>query len=596
MKNRTFNYFVSFLLAGLFLVSCGSIKKMADTANQVKYNVTPKPLEMHVEKVAMSLSGTFPAKYFIKKAVLVITPVLKAKDGTTEKAYKSFTLQGEGVKDNNKVIKFKEGGAFSFSDTIPYEDGLRFSDLELRIKASAGSESVNFITVKVAEGVITTPRLVDKGMEVDNGGDGKGQGNKMGKLMKTSVTVDAVQTVKQDATIFYELMKSDVRRTEMDKKEIKDMVENIKNLSTDKDKKFSGVQVSAYASPEGPLDMNARLVKERGTSSMDYLSKELKKLKVDALKDPNFITKQTTPDEDWEGFQRVAQASSFRDKDLVLRVLSMYSDPVVREKEIKNIAEAYTDLKESVLPKLRRAIVQISYEGKAKTDDEMVNLAVTNPSALKDKELFHAAEITKDANQKVQIYTTYTNTYPNDWKGFVNLGVAYADQGKLAEAKSAFEKAKAIDSKNSAVLNNLGVVAFAQGNMKEAEQYFTQAKANGASDEIGYNLGVIKIKQGKYRDAVSSFGSPASFNKALAQTLATDNGGAKGTLNAMGEKEAGIFYYLKAIVAAKNASDDEVIKNLTTAVSKDASLKDYAKKDMEFGKYLENAAFKALVQ
>jgi len=596
MKKITNNLAI-LLVAAFLMAGCGgSLKKMADNANTVKYKVTPNPLEMHNEKVGVNISAVFPANYFYKKALLIVTPVLKSKDGGSEKLLKSFTIAGESFKDNYKTIAFKTGGSAQFSDTLNYEDIYRMSELELRIKASAGSENVNMISVKVADGIITTPRLVEQGMAVDNANaDGTGyneSGSKLGKLKSTTVTLDPTSNASQEAVIFYELQKANIRTTEVSKQEVKDIVTAIKNLSTDTQKKFSGVKISSYASPDGPETMNASLVKERGNSAKDFLTKELKKQKVDAVKNANFVVTETTPQEDWEGFQKLTAASNLKDKELVLRVLSMYSDPIVREKEIKNISEAYTGLKDAILPKLRRSVMQIGFETVAKTDADMLSLANTNPDALKDKELFHAAEIATDVNQKVAIYQKYTAKYPNDWKGFNNLGVALAKQNKLADAKSAFDKARAIDAQNTMVLSNLGVINFAQNNLKDAEALFLQAK----TDEANYNLGVIRIKQARYKDAIGYFGGNNSFNKALAQTLNGDNNGAENTLKAIGDKNIGLFFYLKAIVAAKAQKDDEAINFLKTAISKDAALKAYAKNDMEFIKLFEKDGFKAVIQ
>ncbi len=594
MRKSTFSYLVVLLAATLFMASCQSLKKMLDRANEVKYTVTPKVLEMHGERVAVTINGTFPAKFFIKKATLVITPTLKTDDGSKEKTYKSYTLQGESVQDNNKVIPFEAGGSFSFTDTIAYEEIYRMSDLELRIKASAGGTSANMASIKVADGIITTPRLAQYALAVDNAnldGTGYNAASKLGKLKTATVTVDAVQTISQDATIFFDLQQANVKKGETDKEQVKKLVESIKTLSVDAEKKFSGVKISSYASPDGPEKMNADLVKSRGKNANDYLTKELKKQKVEAIKTANFITAQTTPNEDWEGFQKQTQASSMKDKDLVLRVLSMYSDPIVREKEIKNIAQAYTDLKKQVLPQLRRSEIKISYETKQKTDAEMVSLASSNPDQLKMKELFHAAEVA-DQSKKIEIYKTYTSKYPNEWNGFNNLGVEYAKQNNLADAKALFEKAKALDPQNAMVLSNLGITCYAKGDTKEAEPYLAQAKTEEANNILGF----IKLKEGKYREALVAYGATPSYGKALAQTLSGDNASAISTLKSVGEKNVGWFAYLKAVTAAKAGQDDECFKSLKAAVKIDATLKDYAKKDMEFGKYMENDTFKAIMQ
>jgi len=551
---------------------------MADKAKDIKYTVTPNPLEMHAGKVAVDVKGTIPPKYFDKKALLVVTPALKYANGET--LLKSHTLQGEKYEDNNEVISWKEGGSFSYTDTIPYIDDMRISDLEFRGKASKGDEEADLITIKLADGIIVTPLLV------------KGTA----KFVEIPVKMDAKIADLETAIIHYVIQKSDIRKSELKKDEVQKLVELLTTTTDESDNELVNVEISSYASPDGPEDLNAKLVEGRGKSAQNYVNKSLKKSQATVTKEPDFVVKETTPTEDWDGFKKEVEGSNVQDKDLILRVLSMYSDPEVREREIKNISEAYTQLKDDILPQLRRSVIKANYQSKVKTDDELLALA-SNPDTLKLKELLYTATLTQDLAVKESLYKTAISKHNDCYVANNNLGVVYAAQDKMTDAKAVFERANEIKANFAPVLANLGAVALTNGNIEEASKYFADAKAAGCvSPFLGYNMAVINIKEGQYNEAIQNCGGENSFNKALAQTLAGQNAEAEGTLNAIGETEDGWVYYLKAIVAAKQSKDDAVFSNLGTAISKTAEIKDYAQGDREFLKYFENETFKALFQ
>ena len=374
MKKAILNYFVFFVMITIMLSSCGGLQKMADRANEVEYTLKPNVLEMHAEQVPMKLSVKFPAKYFDKKAILVVTPVLKYDGG--EKQYRSFTIQGESVKENNVYrVPYATSKTISVEDTIPYIDVMRISELELRITASAGDKKIDFVSPIVGKGVITTPRLVAYGMLIDSENAG-------GSTIMATVQLPEQSTAQSSAQLFYALQKSNLSRTEMSKSEIVKILEEIKANSEGGENEISGLVISSYASPDGPLDMNQKLVANRGETAKKFIVKELKKAKVAKLDDADFITTATTADEDWEGFKALVQASELEEKDLILRVLSMYQDPEVREREIKNIAEAYTSLKNEILPMLRRSVLKVNFKSATKSNDELLTLATSNPVAL----------------------------------------------------------------------------------------------------------------------------------------------------------------------------------------------------------------------
>jgi Flp pilus assembly protein TadD len=572
---------------------CNGLKKMAKNANLIQRSITPSPLEMHAGKVPVSITVNFPPKYFDKKAYIVCMPSLKSDNGSAEIKMKPKSIQGEKVKDNNKVIPYKAGGSYTYSDTIDYSDPYRRSDLVLNMKATKGSETVDIADIKIGDGVNVTPLLVEEGLKVDNGvisGASNGKDAGSGRLVEVKVDKPKSSTITKDLTMYYPMQKAALDKKELKKNEISAFVADVKKAADDANTNLKSVQVASYASPDGPEDMNANLVDQRGKTGENFAKDQLKK--IDGA--GNVVSRQTTQSEDWEGFKKEAEASNLKDKDLILRVLSMYSDPNVREREIKNISAAYTGLKTSVLPKLRRSEIKAVLETKEKSNSELVSLAKSNPTQLTKEEALYASTIADlDPQTKINLLKDYTSKYPNDWRGFNNLGVNYVKNGDMASAKTQFEKAKSIDGNQAAVYNNLGVVDFSNNNVSSAKEYWNKAK-NLGSQEAGYNLGVINIREGEYDKAVVNFGSTPTFNKALAETLNRSTADAKATLNNVESEDAWVDY-LKAIVASKNSDQDGVISNLKNAVKKNSALKDYAKKDVEFIRYFEESAFKAVV-
>lgn len=582
-----------FLAAGIFS-GCNPLKKMVNNADQVTYKTTPNPLEMHAGKVAIDVNISFPEKYFGKKVKLVITPALKADNGSDEIIFKTQTIIGEKFEDNYDVISYSEGGSFSFKDTIDYKSSLRMSDLELRFQMSTQKgQSANLTTIKLADGIITTPELVMAGMSVDGGLE---PGNTLAQTIAMPVSKPQAHVETESAKLFFDLQQDKVKLSELKKEEIDSLKAFIKRAAVDPDMVLKNIKIASYASPDGPQNLNEGLVQGRGKNSKSAFEKELSKEKIDEVNSAEFFFNETTPIEDWEGFRELVAASSLEDKELILRVLSTYSDPETREREIKNMSAAYNELRKDILPKLRRSIIKLEYQGREKTNDEILQLATSTPEKLHQDELLYSATLTEDLNKKESILLKYTEKYPEDFNGWNNLAVVQAKLGKTNDAKANFEKALNIKSNNPAALNNLGVIAMAEGNDDEAWDYFEKAEAAGCqSPALGYNMGVILIKRGKYSEAVSRFNED-SFNKALAQTLAKDNDSAINTLNSLGSSEYGVFYYLKAITAAKADNQGDVLENLRIAVSKDQKLKEYAKNDLEFRKYFDNADFKTIVE
>lgn len=579
-----FSYLASFAMVAVVLSSCGGLNKMKETVGTLKPTVTPEVLEMKGGKVEVAISGNFPPKFFNKKAILEVTPVLKYTNGET--AYPTVAFQGEKVQANNKVIKYKEGGDYSLSGTVDYNKDMMVSDLILKLTASVKDKKVDWGTIKIANGVKATASLVVKDP----------------KALTMKDNFQRVTGDSYEADIHYLMNKADVRPTELKKEEVKKLREYIKNAASDSQKRqLSNIVISAYASPDGPQNLNANLANDRKVSADKFLKefineKAAKKGKKASKKETlnskmdSLFSMMSTP-EDWDGFKDLMEKSDIKDKDLVLRVLSMYSDPDVREREIRNISKAFEEIADKILPQLRRSkmIAKINVIGKS--DEQLKQLSASNPDSLNLEELLYAASLTKDNDAKLSIYQAAEKKYPDDVRIKNNLGYTYLQLNKIADAKSSFEAAKAIKD-DDIIRNNLGCVALLEGDNKAAENLFTSAAAAGSA--VNYNLGIVKIISGDYPSAVNYFGNANEVNAGLAKLL---NGQYDAAITTLGNApECSLGYYLKAVAAARSGNSDVMFSNLRSAVAKDASYKAYAQKDVEFLKFFNDATFKSIVQ
>jgi tetratricopeptide (TPR) repeat protein len=349
--------------------------------------------------------------------------------------------------------------------------------------------------------------------------------------------------------------------------------------------------ISSYASPDGKFDLNEKLSGSRGTSADKFIKKEFDK--IEAAKTAGFFNATTTA-EDWDGFKAEVEKSNIQDKDLILRVLSMYSDPEVREKEIKNMSAAFEALKIDILPKLRRSKMIVNVDKVGRSDEQILAQAKSDPKVLSLEEMLYAATLTTDNNEKLAFYTAALEAYPKCIRAANNIGVALIALGKADDAITALIKAQAIDN-NDVVKNNLGAAYMAKGDLvKAAETYKSIATA---SPESKYGLGVIAITEGRYDDAVNLLGTEPCFNVALAHLLKKDANKAKITLDSMKEMcKCGAPSYLKAVVGARLDDRDYMLNGLREAAGFDAKWKAYAKTDLELAKYWNDDTFKSAVQ
>ncbi|MGD2034519.1 MAG: tetratricopeptide repeat protein [Bacteroidales bacterium] len=573
MKKLTLNL-LTLGVAAIVISSCGGLNKMVDNSGTVDYDVQPSPVETHGGEVEVTIKTTFPEKYFNKKAVVTVTPLLKYEGGQTE--FEPTVLQGEKVEANNKVIPYA-GGNYTYTGKVDYKDDMLKSELMVEMSAQIkDKEPVPIPGIKIADGVIATPTLV----------------NDKAKAILVGDEFQRIIPETYDAEILYVINKYDVRNSELKKEDIKAFKDKIANASKDSTIVIKDAKISSYASPDGEYDLNEKLSGNRGSSAERYLTRALKKMKVEGYDAEGFLSTLETA-EDWDGFKQLMEESDIEDKELILRVLSMYSDPAVREKEIKNIAEAFEEIKVKVLPLLRRSQMAINVDNIGYTDEEIQALAQSNPDTLTEEEILYAATLTDDKDEKLRIYKAAAENYPESFRAKNGVGYILVKQGKTAEAKAAFEEAQAIED-NDVVKNNLGAVALAEGDMTKAEELFTSAM--GAGDAVNYNLGIIKIKQGDYTAAVNYFGNKPSFNAGLAQLLNGDVSKALTTLGELGDTDDAKVYYLKAVAGARSGQDQIVFTNLSTAISKNAEWKAYAKKDAEFLDYAANEAFVKAVE
>lgn len=566
------SYFILILAAAL-LASCSGLSKMQKNSNLIKYEVTPKVLEAHAGMINVTIKGTFPASYFDKKTTVTATPVLTYAGGET--AFdKVQVLQGESVQANNKVITYN-GGDFSYTATIPYKEGMKVSELMLRAKAVRGTKSLDFAPVKLADGVIITSTLVEK----------------EDKSISTKDAYVRINPETQAADINYLINKSDVRATELKAEDIALLKEYIKTASADPNRQLKNAVVSSYASPDGKLDLNEKLSVNRGTSADKFIKKEFEK--IEAAKAAGFFDSKTTA-EDWDGFKAEVEKSTIQDKELILRVLSMYSDADVREKEIKNMAAAFETLKTDILPKLRRSKMIVNVDKVGRSDEQILAQMRQDPKALGLEEQLRAGELTTDLNERLKFYQITLENTPKCIRAANNVGTTFMDLGKVDDAVAAFEKAKAIQN-NDLIKNNLGFASLVKGDLAKAEEYFTSMTA--ATTESKWGLGVIAITKGEYDKAVNYFGTEPCFNLALAQLLKGDVNKAKLTLDAIKEPcKCGKPSYLKAVVGARLDDRTYMLNGLREAIGFKPEWKAYAKTDLEFAKFFNDDTFKSTVQ
>jgi Tfp pilus assembly protein PilF len=555
------------LLAMLAAVSFSCSGKMGALSPEY-FTCTPQVLEAVGGKVPVTINGKFPEKYFKKNAVVEVTPVLKYNNGQAKSTPAYF--QGEKVEGNDQSISYKMGGNYTMKANFGYVPEMAKSQLYLNFNVRQGSKTTTIPDVKIADGVIATSELINNTVGSANPAIGK-----------DNFVKDMNDTL--NSQIMFLIQQSKIRPGELNK--AKSFNKQVAAYNKDAKKKVQGVEISSYASPDGGVDLNTKLSKQRERSTKDLINKQLKSSKVNTNVDSKYTA------QDWEGFKELVQKSNIQDKDLILRVLSMYQDPAQREQEIRNISSVYRKLAQEILPQLRRSRLYLNYENIGKTDEEITNTYNEDPSKLNLEELLYAATLTNDNAKKEEIYTTATKQYPNDYRAYNNLGKVAYEEGYVSQAETYFKKAASL-KETAEVDNNLGLIALAKGNKTEAENYLSKATT---APESGEALGNLYVSQGQYDKAVEAFGETKSNSAALAQILAKDYNKAKSTLSGIAKPNA-YTDYLMAVLGARTNNESLVTGSLKSAIAKDSTLAKKAASDMEFAKYFTDSAFTSLLR
>ena len=542
--------------AALLALSSCSSKLGALSADN--FSVNPNPLETEAGKVPTTINGKFPEKYMKKKAVVTVTPELRYADGKTAKG-NGATFQGEKVAGNNQTIQYKVGGNYTMNTSFDYVPEMQKSDLYLTFDAYVGKKKVNVPEVKVATGVISTSEFYKKTLASDG----------------ACIAPDSFQRVKaqkQEAEIKFLINQANLRKSEMKNNSVKEFVQMLKKINRDKEGlNIKNVEVAAYASPEGGVKFNDKLASKRQNTSEKYVMQTLKKTKVNTDVDARYTA------QDWDGFQKLVAASNLQDKDVILRVLSMYQDPQEREQQIRNMSAGFRELADGILPELRRSRLIINYETIGRSDDQIKEQYNADPTKLSADELLYAAALEDNADKKEAIYKKTAEIYPNDNRAFNNVAALEFAKGNNDAAKEYL--AKAVNAKSDAAEANAnkGLVALLEGNTAEAQNHI--AKATGAND-LNKALGALNIANGKYAQAEQNFNGVNSNTAALAQILNKNYAGAISTLNGVKNK-TGVTDYLLAIANARQGNNDAASSYLKSALQKDPSLASYAANDLE---------------
>ena len=548
----------SLAIGGLVLLS-GCNGKMGQFKSEY-FNTNPNPLEVVGQTVPATVTGNIPAKFFKKNASVTITPVLVY--GGQQTAATPVTYQGEKVRGNNPVVNFNNGGTVTIPVNYLYNPDMQKSELFLTFNVQQGNQQYVLPQVKVANGIIATAALADAG------------------TVNPATAADKFQRVINDkytADIRFLINQANIRKGELDSQGVVDLNETLRSAAAAPNQEIEEINISSYASPEGAYDFNQRLAENREKNTTAYLEGQLKKDKITEFGE---LTKQFTA-EDWDGFQQLVAASNIQDKDLILSVLSNVKDPEVREKEIRNLAAVFETLADQILPQLRRSHITASINTIGKSDEELARLAQNDPKSLTVDELLYAATLTDDNNRKAQIYEQATRIYPNDFRGFNNLGKAQFINKDYASAIANLNKAARLAPNSSEVAMNQGLVQLVNKDFNGANRSFSNA---AGLEGLGDALGVYYLTQGDNAAAVKAFGSSKSNNAALAQILTKNYAAAKNTLGAIANPDA-TTYYLTAILGARTNNASMVTTNLDKAIKLDNALANMALNDLEFANF-----------
>lgn len=545
-------------LVALLVLAFSSCSKMGELSPDY-FTTNPEVLEAVGGKVPVTITGKFPEKYFKKNATVEVTPVLRWEGG--EAKGQPATFQGEKVQGNDQTISYKTGGTYTMKASFDYVPEMAKSELYLDFKIKKGKKEYTIPSVKIADGVIATSELPTV------------------NSANAAYAPDAFQRIikqAKEAQIMFLIQQANLRASELKSDSLKAFHKQVVAVAGDtKNYKLNNIEISAYASPDGGVELNTTLAENRQNNTEKYMNQQLKKGKIETEVDAKYTA------QDWDGFQKLVSKSNIQDKDLILRVLSMYSDPEQRETEIKNISSVYKTLADEILPQLRRARLTANYDVIGRSDEEINAAFDTDAKVLSNDELLYAATLTNDNARKEAIYKKTVELYPNDYRAYNNLGMMAYANGDLATAENYFKQAANKSSNAAEVNTNLGLIELTKGNVANAETYLSKSTGANTANEA---LGNLYIKQGQYDRAVQAFGDTKTNSAALAQILAKDYNKAKSTLSAVKNPDA-YTNYLMAIVGARTNNADLVKSSMDKVKQQDAALAAKAQNDREFAKY-----------
>jgi tetratricopeptide repeat protein len=538
------------------MTSCSKLGKLSAD----NFSVTPNPLETVGGKVPATVEGQFPEKFMNKKATVTVVPELRYGNGQVAKG-QAVTFQGEKVMANHKVISYRLGGRYTMKTVFDYVPAMQKSDMYLAFDARIGNSKVNVPAIKVATGVIATAELYRKAMQ---------QGG-------ACLALDSFQRVidhKQEANVKFLINQANLRSNELKNNSVREFVSMLKRINADREKlAIKNVEVQAYASPEGGFTFNDKLANKRQNVSEGYVKQQLKGTNLQTDIDAHYTA------QDWEGFMKLVQASKIQDKDVILRVLSMYKDPQEREQQIRNMSEGFRELADGILPELRRSRLIINYQTIGRSDQQIKQQYAADPTKLSLEELLYAASLTNDVKAKKAIYKKTTELYDRDYRAYNNLAALALNEGDEHTANSYLSQALQANRKAPEAYANKAYINLTHGEIAEAEHNLADAtEANGFNEVIGN----LHIARGNYANATDELFNDNN-SAALAQLLNKNYVAAEQTLKAI-KQPNGLTYYLFAVLNARQGKNDTAAKYLKEALQKDPSLAEYAKNDLELAK------------
>ena len=550
------------LLLAVLVSSCACrLKPLNGSAAQVD----PNPLTLVGTQIPGQVRLTLPAKWCHKRAIVNITPQLRYAG--TSVTGQTVTIQGENVRDNYQTISYERGGSVIVPFAFEYKPGMEQSDLYLTFTATIKGKKVNLPAIKVARGTIMTAGLASI------------------SDVTPALARDAFQRVIKEqytADLKFLINRAEVRAAELNKREVKDWQDVVDNAYQVPNQEVD-IEIQAYASPDGAQDFNERLSAQRERNTSSVVARQLGKKKIE-------VNAHYTA-EDWDGFQKLLEASNIQDKELVLRVLSMYPDPEDREREIRNLSHVFTQLADEILPELRRSRLNANVRIIGKSDDELKMFMAQRPGRLTIEEILYTATLYDNAKDQMNAYQQATQLYPKDYRAYNNIGTLYLAQGNYEQAANYFAKAQKIQP-NAASNMNEALLALNRGDLAEAQRLMGSAVE---APEAGQGIGLLQMHEGKYADAVRSFGNTPSNTLAIAQIMQGQYADATRTLAAVAQPN-GETAYLKAVVAARTNDLQALVSNLRSAIEQDRSYAQRAQRDLEFAAFSQTPEFVALVK